>query len=311
MSVIIITGTTASGKTAYALKKAQEMDGEIINCDSRQIYAEQDIVTGKDITDHNYIEHESIHNYSIGYYTLEGTTKIWLYDIVKPNQQFSSYDYQISALPVLKNILKRNKTAIICGGTYFYLQHLLYSIGTETIKPDWQLRRKLGNKSTDELKTILSEKNSSLFESLNQSDKNNPQRLIRKIEIAFSGKKISVSNNFDKSVLSEKLSIPDLNYRIIGLKHKNSEITEELIKKRVEERLAKGAVEETRALLTKYGENAPGLKTIGYVQLIGYIKNHMSLEMAAAEWILKEKQYVKRQLTFMKKNPNIEWQLTG
>jgi tRNA dimethylallyltransferase len=189
MKIIILTGQTATGKTALALERAINENGEVVNCDSRQIYKHLDIISGKDLTNNNYFEVEKQGNYSLGYYNMDvpqtPNTKhqspLWLYDIITPKDYFSSFDFQKCAIPVLKRILEKGKTPIIVGGTYFYLYHLLYDVLTENIQPNWDLRERLKNKTVSELQEELKKVNPQLFTQLNESEQKNPQRLIRKI----------------------------------------------------------------------------------------------------------------------------------
>jgi len=248
--IILITGQTATGKTRLALKYAQKFKGELINCDSRQIYKYLDIITGKDKQ-------------------LVARVKVWLYDVIKPNEYFSSFDFVKLAVPIIKKIFYEGKTPIIVGGTYFYLYHLLYNVTTENIAPDWRLRNKLENKSIKELQTILSNYSPQLIKQLNQSELNNPQRLIRKIEIEsfrHSGKRPRVlggahpeSNNdsgvprrnvgVPRMTLKNKLGINDLEFDFIALKFKNKESLRQAIEKRVGERLKLGAIDEVKKIL--------------------------------------------------------------
>src|SRR3989338_8272515 len=123
--MIIITGQTATGKTKLALDLVKKHDGELINFDSRQIYKYLDIITGKDIA----------------------KNKIWLYDIVSPDQYFSSFDFVKLVTPIIADIKKRGKTPILVGGTYLYLKHMLYGIDNDNSPPDFKLREKLNKKS--------------------------------------------------------------------------------------------------------------------------------------------------------------------
>ncbi len=276
--MIIITGQTATGKTKLALDLAKKYNGELINFDSRQIYKYLDIITGKDIP----------------------KTKIWLYDIVTPDQYFSSFDFVKLATPIIEDIKKRNKTPILIGGTYLYLKHLLYGIDENNSPPDFKLREKLNSKSVDYLQKKLMWLNKKVFESLNHSDQLNPRRLIRKIEIASTTKKTTY--------IRSDLKRTDLPKMFIGLKYKDKNKLREVITKRVEKRLENGAVEEVKKLLKMgYTENDPGMKTIGYQQIIKYLNKEFSKEKAIDDWINKEVQYAKRQLTFMKKDKNICW----
>ena len=131
--MIIITGQTATGKTKLALELAKKHNGELVNFDSRQIYKYLDIITGKDIP----------------------KEKIWLYDLVTPDQYFSSFDFVKFVTPIIEDIKKRGKTPILVGGTYLYIKHLLYGIDNNNSPPDFELRQKLNFKSVKELQDIL------------------------------------------------------------------------------------------------------------------------------------------------------------
>ncbi|OGK12482.1 tRNA (adenosine(37)-N6)-dimethylallyltransferase MiaA [Candidatus Roizmanbacteria bacterium RIFCSPHIGHO2_01_FULL_37_16b] len=301
MKIIIVTGQTATGKTKLALEYAKKYNGELINSDSRQIYRYLDIITGKDKQ-------------------LLEKVKVWLYDIVNPDEYFSSFDFVKLAIPIIKKIFSKGKTPIIVGGTYFYLYHLLYNVDTENIIPDWKLRNKLENKSVKELQTILAKHSPQLIKQLNQSELNNPQRLIRKIEIlSFRAKRqvlqprelkilLQQSKNQKKIILNKKLGINNLHLDIIGLKFEDRVSLQRSIKARVGKRLRLGAVAEVSKLLKMgYSESDPGLKTIGYQQLILHLKGVLDIDTAIQQWINKEIQYAKRQTTFMKKDKNITW----
>lgn len=285
--VIIITGPSATGKTSLALQYAKMYNGELINFDSRQIYKKLDIITGKD--------KQII------------SKKVWLYDLVDPKEYFSSFDFVQRAITVIKDIIDRKKVPILVGGTYLYLYHLLYKIETENILPSLLLRQKLNTETVAKLQDKLREVDTHLFQNLNESDKQNPQRLIRKIEIASFYKKKGIKvptkmqflfNNFFK----------DKEIEFIGLTYKNRGDIFKAIKIRVDKRLKEGAIDEVRSLLAEgYNKHDPGMKTIGYQQIIRYLKEKMTKQQAIDEWTRKEFQYTKRQLTFMKKDPNIVW----
>ncbi len=292
MKIFVVTGQTATGKTAYAAKLAKHYNGELLNADSRQVYKELNIITGKDFP---------------------SGVKIHLYDIVDPVEYFSSFDYAQKALPLIEQLLKRGKTPIIVGGSYLYLKHLLYDIETENIPPDWKLRKDLENKAVPELQRILNDIAPRFINELNNSERNNPQRLIRKIEILksdiMSSRRSPVFHDLRSSMtLSEKLNIKNLQIEFIGLRFNDKESLKAKIIARVEDRLKKGAIDEVKKLLVAgYTENDPGLKTIGYQQLIKYLKGEWTKEQAIEQWIYKELQYSKRQYTFMKKDPNLVW----
>ncbi|MFA5136859.1 MAG: hypothetical protein WC489_05710 [Patescibacteria group bacterium] len=333
MKIIIITGQTATGKTELALEKAVYQNGEIVNFDSRQIYRHLDIITGKDLQKDAKLQipHlrqdygrqakiKSDNDFKIGYYPFFRTDsngfkpvattssiKLWLYDIVDPKQYFSSYDYASCAIKVIKDIIKRGKTPILVGGTYLYLYHLLYHVNTAHIPPNHDIRKRLNKSTVKEIQNELKKVNNQLFCNLNESDQKNPQRLIRKLEIALHYKKINkkvpVKMQYKYTPFFKKA---DIEYLGFVYKDKNDAYT--AVSKRVEKRVRVGAFDEVKKLFKAgYDEKDPGMKTIGYQEIYAYIKGKITKKQALYLWALHEIQYMKRQLTFMKKDPNIKW----
>lgn len=277
--MIIITGQTATGKTKLALELAKKYNGELINFDSRQIYKYLNIITGKDIP----------------------SEEIWLYDVVTPDQYFSSFDFVKLVTPIITDIKKRGKTPILVGGTYLYLKHFIYGIDDNNCPPNFILREKLNNKSVDYLQKMLIKLNKTVFKNLNHSDQLNPRRLIRKIEIA-SNQKGTLLYKVRPHLRS---ALPKI---FIGLRYKDKSKLRKVIEKRVEKRLKSGAIEEVKKLLKMgYKSSDPGMKTIGYQQVIKYLNKELTKEKAIEDWVNKEVQYAKRQLTFMKQDKNISW----
>jgi tRNA dimethylallyltransferase len=316
--MIIITGQTSTGKTKLALELAEKHNGELINFDSRQIYKYLDIITGKDLSPHRYLIETGVETSGIpaawsrpferrtptGKKAIQAPFKfygVWLYDIVTPDQYFSSFDFVKKITPVIEDMKKRGKVPILVGGTYLYLKHFLYGIDYNDSPPNFKLRKKLNNKSVVELQKKLISLNRQIFENLNHSDQLNPRRLIRRIEIEMDVKTSEIPTG-------KKARQALLQFQIIGLKYKDKSKLRKTITKRVEERLKNGAIEEVKKLLKMgYKKSDPGLKTIGYQQIIKYLNKEFTKEKAVEDWINKEVQYAKRQLTFMKKDKNIEW----
>jgi len=294
--MIIITGQTATGKTKLALELAEKYNGELVNFDSRQIYKYLDIITGKDLPNNTKLKDE--------YFLIPNPyslipIRLWLYDVVTPDQYFSSFDFVKQVKPIIEAIKKRGKTPILVGGTYLYLKHLLYGIDINNSPPNFKLREKLNNKSVVELQKKLISLNRQIFENLNHSDQLNPRRLIRKIEIASSP---------TKTVLNKTVFIKSVPKTFIGIRYKDRSKLRCVIEKRVEKRLKNGAIEEVKKLLKMgYKPNDPGMKTIGYQQVIKYLNKELTKQNAIDDWVNKEVQYAKRQLTFMKKDKNISW----
>jgi tRNA dimethylallyltransferase len=300
--ILAITGTTATGKTTLAIKKAKELNGEIISVDSRQLYRYLDIVTGKDITNNNFELVTVLANgFRLGFYKIE-KIPVWLYDVVDPKKPFSSYDWALCAKEAIKLIEKKNKLPILVGGSYFYLQSLLYGLKSAGVGPNWPLRQKLAKLEIGLLQQKLKQISADSFSKLNQSDKQNKRRLIRHLEKLTEDR----SPRFQPCLGI----ISDYQVEIIGLKFNSRQDLAVQIEKRVEKRLAKGALEEIELLLQMgYKRDDPGMQTIGYQQLLAYINDEASLKEAKEQWIKKEVQYAKRQLTFMKKNQEISWQV--
>jgi tRNA dimethylallyltransferase len=287
MNLFILFGQTASGKTAKALQLVDQHNGEMVNFDSRQIYKKLDIVTGKDKPkDPKY--------------------KVWLYDIVDPKEIFSSGEYVKQAEAVVQDILSRGKTPILVGGTGYYLRHLMYGAPEILTKENWDLRKELETKTVEELQTRLKEKSPILLGEMNNSDRNNPRRLIRRIEIAESGETlppISQHEIFTSRLIAHLGGVQSgITVTYIPFFHPNTDVVREKITLRVEQRMADGALEEVKKLLQDgYTKEDPGLNAIGYAQLIAYINKELSLSEAKKQWITREVQYAKRQKTYFAK----------
>lgn len=308
MNIFVLFGQTATGKTAKALELANQHNGEIVNFDSRQIYKKLTLVTGKDVTpEMKFIEQKTVNRATIGYY--QDSTRIWLYDIVDPKEIFSSSEYSDAAFGVIVDILSRGKTPILVGGTGYYLYHLLYGVPQISVPENWPLRNELKDKSVSELTELLKAKNASLFDGLNESDRMNPRRLIRRIEIAYAGVTLPTRPT-EMSIISRLNSLKShpggghgpIDIQFMPFFHTESEKTREIIRARVMKRLEEGAVEETQKLLSEgYKKTDPGLNAIGYQQIIAYIENEMTKDQMIELWITREIQYAKRQKTFFKK----------
>ena len=296
--VIIITGQTATGKTSLALSLAHKKSGEIVSADSRQLYTHLDIITGKDKGDLRFVRVATLpgrRNFVVGYYVFD-SIRIWGYDIVSPTVQFSSYNYKHVAEYIINNTIDKKSIPIVVGGTFFYIKHFLGDIEIQN-EPDWNLRLDLEKKNVDELQHELRDIDPNLLESMNDSDRKNPRRIIRKIEIAL-------SNSQEKKSVKSLFEIDSF----IGLKFASNVHLRLTIAKRVEERLNAGAIDEVKLLLRKgYTRSDPGLNTIGYTQVLDFLNGELSYDEAVQKWINAEVQYAKRQYTLMKNDPRITW----
>lgn len=273
--VIAIVGATASGKTAYAVELAKQIDGEIISADSRLVYKGFDIGTAKPTID----EREGIAHYMI--------------DVVEPDFNYSAGLYAKEAKSCINDILSRGKTPIIAGGTGLYFNILLNNYDLPEIEPDWELRKNLEKLSYDELAQMLYELDKDAF-----VEKNDKKKVIRYIEIIKStGKPLNRSRGMN-----------DIEYDVewIGLNFPR-EVLYDRINRRVDLMIEQGLVEETKNLLEKYGRIPNIVDTIGYREIILAFDGIMSLSEAVEKLKQNTRNYAKRQLTWFRKNESIKW----
>lgn len=294
--IAVITGQTATGKTSYAIHRAQNSSAEIISADSRQVYEKLNIITGKDISLDTWVLVTENDSFRVGYFVEQGI-KIWGYDIVDPKAPFSSYDFVQYINFILRNTIQPGVTPIVVGGAYLYIQHLIYGIDT-TAGADWNLRKQLESHSISELQQMLMDIDPNTYDNLNNSDRQNPHRLIRKIELAQNGQPKQ------KTPIQPTHEVVSFE----GLHFSSKDIMEARITERVHSRIEQGAFQEVENLLAQgYTAKDPGLKTPGYSQIIQYLAGTITREEALSQWITTEVQYAKRQWTFMKRNTDISW----
>src|SRR4030042_2882127 len=179
--LLIVCGPTATGKTSLAINLAKRFNGEVVSADSRQVYKGMDIGTGKNLPTDAKIKYPWF--YGQGYYEVEGVN-IWGYDLVDAKSDFSVAQYVRFADKVISDISKRKSLPILTGGTGLYIKGVVDRIPTAIIPRNEALRKNLSDKSAGELFEMLSQIDSIKAGSLNFSDKKNPRRLIRAIEVA-------------------------------------------------------------------------------------------------------------------------------
>ena len=217
--LICILGPTAIGKTKVAVTLAQELGGEIISADSRQVYRQMDIGTGKDLAD----------------YTVDGEAVPYhLIDIVEPGTEFNLFEYQQAFLAAYSKIKDAGKVPILCGGTGMYLDAIINRYNLVKVDRDEELRLGLADKSDEEMAEMLS----ALRPLHNSTETVDRERLVRAIEIAV---------HADDEIADEN-RFPKLNTQIFGLKL-DRVILKERITVRLKERLENGMIEEIKSLL--------------------------------------------------------------
>ena len=279
MKVLVICGATASGKTALSLACAKKFNGEIISSDSMLVYRGLDIGTAKP--------------------TLEERCGIphHLIDVVSPFESFSVSDYEKMALPVLEDLLQKGKTPIICGGTGFYINSLLYKSQFGNVGANEQVRAFYENLALEQGKErvyeILKEKDPESAEKLHFNDL---KRVIRALEIyEITGK--------PKSAQQDK-PVPRFDFLSVSVEYPRETLYER-INLRVEQMFEQGLLDEVKNLLAQgVPESAQCMQGIGYKEIAE------GLRIGATVGEMKEliqkntRNYAKRQQTFFKRAQN-------
>lgn len=276
-TIYFLLGQTSTGKTARAAKLAREIDGELINCDSRQVYKHLNIITGK--TDN------------------PTDVPMHMIDIVDPSIRYSAHEYAVQTKEAIIDIIHRGKTPIIVGGTGLYAYYLLH------LNPDHKTSALLDQKESEridslaipELEQEITHHDPHALEKLNSSDRSNPHRLGSLLKKLMDPTYVSP--------LSPTMTLGDAStIKIAVLLHENPDVMRTRIALRVQNRVENGAVEECQQLLDKgYDSQMPGLQTLGYSQLFAHLRGEHSIEEAKGIWIDKEYQYARRQKVYLKK----------
>ena len=276
--VIVILGTTASGKTKLAVDLAKKFNGEIISADSRQVYQGLDVGTGKDLAEY-------------------GEVPYYLIDVVKPETQFSLAQYQKLAYQKIKEILGRGKVPIICGGTGLYISAVVDGYVLSTAKPDQKLRQRLAKMPLPQLLAELKKVDPETHKII---DAANRRRVERALEIFYQSSR-------PKSQQIKKRK-PPYEFLILGLTFPR-EILKERINQRLKQRLEKeGMVDEVKKL-HQQGLSWRRLDNFGleYRWVSRYLRDEISypalvdgLQKAIAD-------FAKRQMTWFKREKKIVW----
>ncbi len=279
--VLVICGTTSSGKSAYAFKLAKDFKKEvnILSVDSRQFYKDLPIVSGQDKSE-----------------DLPDNVTLFGQGFLKATDTPNIAEFKIYAEKIITKSIEENKKLIIVGGSGLYLKAITQNLADTKVPPDEIFRKQVECMSVAELQEILKKQNPERFNSLNNSDINNPRRLIRHIEITRS-KHVSDNCNLRS----------DIFYEWTGLR-KSPETLLQSIRDRVIYRLKNGAVDEVRELQKKYPDTSlPIYSTLGVKEIIKFINGEITEEELINIWVTSDNNYAKRQTVWFKKQPNIVW----
>lgn len=268
--LLVVTGPTASGKTARAVDLARHFDGEIISADSRQIYRGMDLGTGKDLDEY-------------------GTVPYHLIDICPAGYRYNLYEYLRDFDAVYDDIKSRGKLPIMCGGTGLYVESVISGVRLPEVPENRELRESFAGKSLDELTAILSE----IKVLHNTTDVDSCKRAIRAIEIQH-----YYREHPDEAVLTEPHPMSDVTI-IGGDIDRNSR--RKRISARLKARLDSGMVDEVRRLIEQ-GVAPDDLIYYGleYKYLTRYVVGDMSYDDMVRELEIAIHQFAKRQMTWFR-----------
>lgn len=284
--LLVILGPTATGKTDLALNLARKFNGELVACDSRQVYRGLDIGTGKMPGSGKWEVRREKKRWEVG------GIKIWLYDVADPKKQYTVYTYVKDANKVIDEILKRKKLPIVVGGSGLYLRALLEGLPNLAIPINKKLRQEMEYLSIDDLQKRLQQISPEKWEKMNNSDRQNSRRLVRAIELTGVNLKFGKVQNFD--ALKIGLTAPrDSLYKRID--------------ERVLARIKQGMIDEAKKLHQK-GLSLKRMRNLGleYGVLADYLDGKIKNDLAT---VLQNKihGFLRRQLTWFKKEKNVIW----
>ena len=276
--IICVVGATASGKTDLAVKLAKAVDGEIISADSMQVYKNMPIATAVATKE----EQDGVPHHLVKF--------------LDTDQTFSVADFVERAKVLIDEITARGRVPIVAGGTGLFVDSLVKNISFSQVGSNAEIRNELAEKSNEELFEKLVELDPKSAENIHL---NNRKRVIRALELCMSGTSKTEQN--ENSMLID--SPYDALY--IGIGYQDRQKLYDRINKRVDLMLEAGLENEARQMLDKQGLTAR--QAIGHKELQPYIDGNITLDEAVEGLKRETRRYAKRQLTWFRRNENINW----
>lgn len=284
--VIAIVGPTASGKTSLAVELAKKLNTDIISADSRQVFKEFDIAVAKPSID----EMQGIKHHLLG--------------VVNPCDEFTVANFADEAKKAMKKLFDENKIPIVAGGTGLYFRILLENYDMPRVAPNKKLRDELQRifeeKGVEEIYKMLCELDPELAKNMHP---NNTVKIIRALEVC---KTLGIPMSKAQKVKKES----EYDVLWLGLGHLNGEDRQKLYDRtdaRVDLMIERGLEKEARKLFEKYGKIPSLMRTIGYQEFGDYFDGLITYEQAIENIKQNTRRYAKRQLTWFRKNENINW----
>ena len=288
-SIICIAGPTASGKTALAVELAKELHGEVVSCDSMQVYRRMNIGTAKPTPE----EMQGIPHHML--------------DVAEPWEDFSVSRYCELATPIVEDILSRGKTAIIAGGTGLYMDSLIQGNAFAPF-PSTGVRERLEAQADAEgMEAMLAWLRSLDPDSAARLHLSDRKRILRALEVYLeTGETITAHNRRTQALP------PRFRPLWLGLDFTDRGELYRRIDLRVEEMLRQGLLEEIRELLASgIPPKCTAMQAIGYKEFVDVLQNDAPLEQAVEEVKKSSRHYAKRQLTWFRRNKALHWLTRG
>ena len=283
-NIICIAGPTASGKTALAVELAKELNGEVISCDSMQIYKRMDIGTAKPTAQE-----------------MQGIVHHML-DVAEPEEDFSVSRYCDTADPILQDILSRGKTAIIAGGTGLYMDSLMKG-NDFAPTPATGHRQRLEEKLEKVGLEALTDELAAVDPQAVARAQKNPRRIIRALEVYYETGKTITQHNLETQMIP-----PKYNPLWLGLDFEPRQLLYDRIDLRVSLMLEAGLENEIRSLLSSgLDPKCTALQAIGYKEFVAALDGQCTMEEADDAVRQASRRYAKRQLTWFRRNKNMHW----
>lgn len=283
--IVVIVGPTASGKTALSIELAKKINGEIISSDSMQIYKDMDIGTAKVTKE----EAQGIKHY--------------LVDCISPDTRYTVSDFKKDSENAIKEILKKEKTPIIVGGTGLYTDSLIYGIEYQEMNFDEDYRNELMKKAEnpEELEKIWQEANKIDPEAMSKISKNDKKRIIRVLEIYNSTGKTKTQ----QEVLSRQKEV-EYDFKVFGITLDREKLYDK-INRRVDIMIEKGLEQEVKNLISKYSSFPTAMQGLGYKEVVEYFDGKLTRNEMIEKIKQESRRYAKRQLTWFRKNKETIW----
>lgn len=282
--VIVICGPTASGKTALSIELAKKINGEIVSCDSMQIYKDMNIGTAKPTIE----EMQGIKHYLIG--------------TISPEERYSVADYKKDAKRAIEEIIEKGKIPIVVGGTGLYVDSLIYEIEYQNIEFDEGYRKKLEERVEKEGLEVLYEEAKEIDQqAIQKISSNDKKRILRILEIYHATGK----NKTQQEIESRKKDI-EYDYKVFALSWDREKLYER-INKRVDIMIEQGLIEEVKTILEKYNNFPTAMQGLGYKEVVEYLNGNYTKEEMIEKIKQESRRYAKRQMTWFRKNKQTIW----